>query len=116
MVDRNEFYTVGIWIAKNGSEQNLIETWRRHSSEALLGRGATEFKLMQDPVDSRRFLSCATWGDGETLQAWRKSPEFREFVSKMVELCSDYDVIVLKSLATLTAAASVPPPGLPKAY
>jgi heme-degrading monooxygenase HmoA len=97
-----DFYTVGIWIVKSGNEAAFMDTWKKYSGIAVRDRGAREFLLLQDPVDSKRFLSFGPWESEGSINSWQNQPDFKEFVAQMRSLCDDMQIVFLKSIVQVT--------------
>ena len=102
MERKGDFYTVGIWIVKPGNETAFRDAWQRYSEIAVRGRGAREFLLLQDPVDSKRYLSFGPWESEDSIRSWQNQPEFKEFIAEMRNRCDDMQIVFLKSIAQIT--------------
>jgi heme-degrading monooxygenase HmoA len=97
----NQPYTVGRWITKVGAESKFIAEWETFAR--WTGRnqpGAGIGKLLQDQDRPQQFISFGPWENAEAIKAWRERPEFREFVSKVRDLCEDFQPQSLELVAS----------------
>ncbi len=91
MEDRQQLYTVGIWTAKEGKEDEFAREWAafaRWTSEHQ--PGAADAYLLQDAAHSQRFISFGPWESAERIDAWRATPEFKAFGDRAGELCDEF--------------------------
>jgi quinol monooxygenase YgiN len=96
-------YTSSLWTAKKGKEATLIAAWENFAKWSSQQRlGLIEAALLQDSEQPQRFVSYGVWQNPQGIQAWRQRPEFREFVTKVQELCQDMQPPRMsKSVATV---------------
>ena len=91
MIKVNQPYTVGKWIAKVGSERAFIIEWENFAKwTARNQQGAGIGYLLQDQEKPQQFISFGAWENDAAIKAWRERPEFRAFVSRVRELCEDF--------------------------
>lgn len=91
MNNPNQLYTLGNWTTKVGNEQAFIAEWEKFAKwTALHQKGAGVGNLLQDPEHPRQFVSFGPWDSPEAIKAWREQPEFKAFVSKVRDLCEDF--------------------------
>jgi heme-degrading monooxygenase HmoA len=91
MEDRQQLYTVGIWTAKEGKEDEFAREWTefaRWTSEHQ--PGAADAYLLQDAAHPQRFISFGPWESAERIDAWRATPEFKAFGARARELCDEF--------------------------
>lgn len=96
-----ETYTLGIWTVKPDMEKEFIREWTSFANwtgEKFPGPGKAY--LLQDKSNSLRFISFGPWHDEETIHKWRESPEFKDFVIKVEQLCEDFQPNTLKVAST----------------
>ena len=87
----NQPYTLGIWTAKSGKEQAFIAEWEAFAKWTAKNQpGAGKAFLLQDPDHPEQFVSFGPWESVEVIKAWRERHEFKIFVSKVRDLCSDF--------------------------
>ncbi len=97
----NQQYTVGKWITRVGAESKFIaewETFAKWTGRNLPGDGVRN--LLQDQDRPQQFISFGPWENVEAIKAWRERPEFIEFVSKMRQLCEDFQPQSLRLVAS----------------
>src|SRR5438105_4486238 len=100
MSNINQLYTLGIWTVKPGKEKEFITEWTsfaKWSAEKFGGPGKPH--LLQDLTNSLRFISFGPWDDEATIQQWRGSNEFKNFVTKVKEICSEFQPNTLREVA-----------------
>jgi heme-degrading monooxygenase HmoA len=92
-----ETYTLGIWTVKPGKEGEFIRDWASFAdwtSENISGTGKAY--LLQDEKSSLRFISFGPWDNPGSIQKWRESTEFKNFVTKVKDLCDEFQPNTLK--------------------
>ncbi|MGB2868237.1 MAG: antibiotic biosynthesis monooxygenase family protein [Bacteroidota bacterium] len=90
-----------MWTVKHGKEKALIAEWTRFAQwTAKSYPGAGTATLLQDSDNPRRFISFGQWENSATIKAWRERPEFKESVSRIRELCEDFQPQSLVAVAT----------------
>ena len=101
MTNTNQLYTHGLWIAKPGNEQVFITEWSNFAKwTAKHQSGAGTGYLLQDREHPQEFISFGPWDNENAISAWRQRPEFKAFVSKIRELCDDFQPRSLSVVAT----------------
>src|SRR6266404_3486885 len=97
----NQPYTLGIWSAKAGNEKAFIGEWNAFANWTALNQpGAGVAYLLQDSVNPREFISFGPWENMEAIKAWRDRAEFKAFVSRVRELCDDFQPRSLVQVAS----------------
>lgn len=87
----NVTYTLGVWTAKKGNENAFRAAWEGFAKWTARNQpGAGTAYLLQDPEKPQQFISYGPWDNADVIKAWREKPEFKAFVSKARELCSDF--------------------------
>jgi quinol monooxygenase YgiN len=100
--NKEELYTLGIWIVKKGKEKVFIAAWREFAKWSLKKQlGNTMATLLQDEVCPQQFISFGPWKNHKCIQVWRNQPEFKDFIQKARHLCEDIKPHTLKSVVTL---------------
>ncbi len=91
MIKFNQPYTVGKWVTRVGSEKAFITEWEIFAKwTAANQQGAGIGYLLQDEENPQKFISFGAWDNSDAIRAWRERPEFKAFVSKVRELCEDF--------------------------
>jgi heme-degrading monooxygenase HmoA len=92
MGDLGQPYTSGRWLVKEGRVDEFIGQWTEFTEWSRDSvDGAQHFALIQDANDPRRFLSFGAWEDGDSVRAWRGTPEFGERLGACRELCDEFE-------------------------
>lgn len=95
--ETKEIYTLGIWTVKPGNEKEFIKEWTdfaNWSVENVSGPGKAY--LLRDERDSLRFISFGPWDHESSIQKWRETEEFKNFVKKANSLCDDFQPNTLR--------------------
>ena len=87
----NQLYTLGTWTAKTGNEKLFIADWNAFAKwTAAHHVGTGTAYLLQDPEHPQQFVSFGPWESAEAIRTWRERPEFKAFISRVRELCNDF--------------------------
>jgi heme-degrading monooxygenase HmoA len=99
-------YTMAVWTVKPGNEQQFILEWQSFADWTAANQpGALKGYLLQDPQIPYQFVSFGPWESVHALRSWRESPQYAEFLARVMKLCSDF----LPQLLTQVAATARPP-------
>ncbi len=107
-MEESGYYYIGVWIAEEGKELAVENTWKKHMEKAIGSYGARKFSLLQDPVNTKRLFSYSLWESESAMRSWIKTTEFKEFVAGMTEVCEYLQIIVLRPLVHLAAGPPAP--------
>lgn len=102
MENSPQAYTVGIWNAKPGKEEEFIKAWTDFAkgvTEDLNDKGSG--RLLQDPENSTKFISFGFWDNIEDIKGMRDKEAFKNLTSKLDELLVDYKLPHLMKLVSL---------------
>jgi len=95
-------YTMGQWFVKPGREKEFIAAWKEFADWTQKSQyGVIEATLLQDTEDPHLFRSYGNWKDADSINLWRRTPEWKRYYSKLMELCQDVQIRTLKSVAYL---------------
>jgi quinol monooxygenase YgiN len=95
-----QLHTLTIWSVKEGNEEAFIRSWQEFAQWTLRHHpGAGEADLLRDDERPRLFVVLRRWKDTRSIEAWRQSPEFREFITEAMKLCDDVQPHFLKTVA-----------------
>jgi heme-degrading monooxygenase HmoA len=78
-----ETYTSGVWVTKEGEEDEFVAAWRDFADWASQTAGSGTMRLVRDVEQPSRFMSFAPWESFEAQQAWKQSDEFRERMARV---------------------------------
>jgi heme-degrading monooxygenase HmoA len=85
-------YTMGVWVAKPGKEEQFVDAWREMAAwTASSFEGTTTALLLRDQNDGRRFVSFGPWRSEEDVAAWRASEGFRDRVQGLQPLLERFE-------------------------
>jgi heme-degrading monooxygenase HmoA len=95
-------YSLGIWHSKAGKEDEFFSEWKKFAEWTIAHYpGAREAILLEDVSEKNRFISLGPWENNESIDGWRKSPEFKEAFMKFRELCYDIQPNTMRSVAVI---------------
>lgn len=87
-----QLYTLGIWTTMEGQESEFIEAWQAFADWTFGSQpGAGSGTLLQNKDTPQRFISFGPWESADSVESWRKQPQFKEFVARARELCEDFE-------------------------
>jgi heme-degrading monooxygenase HmoA len=96
-----DIYTLGIWTVKSDKEKEFINEWTSFANWTSDNiKGAGKGYLLQDKENALRFISFGPWKDESSIQKWRDSEEFKNFVTKVKGLCDDFQPNTLMEVST----------------
>jgi heme-degrading monooxygenase HmoA len=73
-------YTLGIWTAKPGREDEFVSLWRELAEWTLASFPGATGTLLRDRESTNRFVSFGPWDSLETIERWRSAPEWQDVV------------------------------------
>jgi heme-degrading monooxygenase HmoA len=86
-------HTSGVWIVKEGHEDEFVRRWQQSVDAASLELPGVVFRLQRDIERPGRFLSSAgPWRSLEQINAMRSSERFQESMASMADLLDSYDI------------------------
>ena len=101
----DQLWTLGNWMAKPGHVEEFRQAWQSFAEWTALNQpGAIEAFLLQDLQDANRFVSFGPWKSQDDIASWRATPEFGAFVTRVRELCDDFQPNTLHQVAHLGEA------------
>jgi quinol monooxygenase YgiN len=96
-------YTSARWNVRAGSEKDFVKTWTKLVNWTRKRKfGLEEAIIFQEADDSRRFVSLLTWRNLEEIARWRRSPEYKRYISRLQEYCDEIQIRTLRPVARLT--------------
>jgi heme-degrading monooxygenase HmoA len=85
-----ETYTSGVWIVKDGEEEDFVREWTDLVGWASGFDGSGTFRLVRDLERPGAYMSFAPWDSFSAQQAWKEHPEFRERIMRVRRHCEDF--------------------------
>src|SRR5262245_19791471 len=72
-------YTSGVWIVKQGREDDFARRWQASADRLVLDHPDVKFMLLRDRENPRRFISLGEgWRTIEDIEAARSTPHFQD--------------------------------------
>jgi heme-degrading monooxygenase HmoA len=97
-------------MPNEGAEQAFVAAWSEFAAWASDMPGAGTLCLTRDLQQPGRFVSFGDWADGDSVRAWKSSPEFRERMAQVLRHVDAFEPTELEvvtkvvSSETMTAA------------
>jgi heme-degrading monooxygenase HmoA len=85
-----ETYTSGVWMVKDGEEDEFVAAWREFASWARTMPGCGALRLVRDTDEPARFMSFAPWESFEAQRSWKELDEFRERMIRVRRHTNDF--------------------------
>jgi heme-degrading monooxygenase HmoA len=99
-------YTITYYEVKAGNENRLRSVWENMAREAMkhykIGGNP---RLLQDPANSRRFVSYAEWTHLNDIEDWMQQSYFKEFAQTAQEICDRVDRHIFNVIVDLPVKA-----------
>ena len=96
-------YTSGVWIVKEGHEDNFARRWQESVDAASLELPGIVFRLLRDTDDPRRFTSNAgPWRNLEQITAMRNSEGFQASMASMAEHLDSHEMSTWELVAEVS--------------
>jgi heme-degrading monooxygenase HmoA len=83
-------YTSGSWQPSAGSEDAFVAAWREFAAWASGRPGAGRLRLLRDLRQPERFVSFGDWESADDVRDWKRSPEFREQMARVLRHVDDF--------------------------
>ena len=96
-----ETYTNGVWLVKEGEEDEFVAAWREFASWGRTWPGCGTLRLVRDRAEPNRFMSFGPWESFEAQQAWKDSPEFRERIMRVRRHVEDFTPSVFEHVTAV---------------
>ncbi len=85
-------YTLMAFTASPGQESAVVDLWTEMASSSMERvPGALMGEILQDPADPRRLFALGVWVDQQSLELWRRLPEYRRFFERLLPLCEEVE-------------------------
>jgi heme-degrading monooxygenase HmoA len=96
-----ETYTSGMWLVKEGEEDEFVAAWRDFASWGHTWPGCGTLRLVRDHYEPNRFMSFGPWESFEAQQAWKDSPEFKERIMRVRQHVEDFTPSVFEHVTAV---------------
>jgi heme-degrading monooxygenase HmoA len=88
--------TLGVWIVKEGREEDFARRWEESASMLALEFPGITFQLLRDRDDPRRFVSLGEgWRNLEQIEAARSLPSFQDAMASIWRMLEAGDLSTL---------------------
>ena len=96
-------YTFGVWIVKEGREDEFARRWQESADSVALSVSGLKFMLLHDRENPQRFISIGEgWRNSEQIEAARSTPEFQDAMSSIWRVLDAGDISTLDLVASVS--------------
>jgi len=93
-------YTSGDWHVVPGQENDFVDAWHEFAQWSVEEIDHTvQATLLRDAEDSSHFVSFGNWPDDETIERWRESAGYREYISQLKGMTESMKIATLSVVA-----------------
>jgi quinol monooxygenase YgiN len=94
-------YTLGIWTAKLGHEEEFISAWRDLATRTRADFPGASAALLRDRDVPNLFVSSGPWDSTEQIENWRRSATFSAGVTKIREFVDGFQPHTMDPVVTI---------------
>ena len=84
-------YTVGVWVAKEGLEDDFERAWEALGQWTVQEGFTTHGTLVRDRSNPRRYISFGPWPTAEHVERWRSSAGFKEHLDRIMATVESFE-------------------------
>ena len=84
-------YTLGIWTAKPGREDDFVAAWGEMASATHVDFPGATAMLLRDRDKPNVFISFGPWESLEQIDRWRSSETFTSGVGRIRETVESFE-------------------------
>ncbi len=96
-------YTSGVWIVKEGREDEFARRWQESADRTALEIPGLKLVLMRDRENPRRFVSLGEgWRNAEQIDAARSSPDFQDAMASIWRMLDSGEITTLDLVASVS--------------
>jgi quinol monooxygenase YgiN len=96
-------YTSGVWVVKNGREEEFTRRWHESADNLALDFPNVKFMLFRDRENPRRFVSLGEgWRNADQIDAARSTPEFQDAMASIWRMLDSGEIATLDLIASVS--------------
>lgn len=96
-------YASGVWVVKEGHEQEFARIWQAAADEASLHFPGVTFRLLRDVENPRRFVAFSgAWRNAEQIAAARDLVSFQELMAQSGEIAESSDLATFELVVEIS--------------
>ena len=99
-------YTLGIWTARQGQEDEFIAAWQAMATATADRFPGGQAVLLRDRDKPNQFISSGPWTSLEEVERWRASDVFEQGVSRIRPLLESFEPHTMDPVVVIEASAS----------
>ena len=89
--------TSGIWVVKEGREEEFARRWQESVDELALNYTDLTFKLLRDHANPRRFVSLDEgWRNVEQIEEVRSRPNYQDAMTAIWRILESGEMSTLE--------------------
>ena len=86
-------YTSGVWMVKEGHEDEFARTWQESVDKLSLEFPGITFRLMRNQENPRRFVSVGgPWRNAEQIAQARSLPSYQESMAEVERILESGEI------------------------
>jgi quinol monooxygenase YgiN len=95
--------TSGIWVVKEGREDDFARRWQESADSVSLDFPDVTFRLLRDRENPRRFVSFGEgWRTPDQIETARSSPSFQDSMASIWRLLDSGEISTLDLVAQVS--------------
>jgi heme-degrading monooxygenase HmoA len=96
-------YTSGVWVVKDGREDEFERRWQESSSSLALEFEGVKFMLLRDREQPRRFLSLGEgWRTTDQIEAARSTPSYQDAMTSIWRILESGEISTFELVAEVS--------------
>lgn len=96
-------YTSGVWLVKDGRENDFERRWQESANALALEFGGVKFALLRDRENPRRFFSLEEgWRTPGQVEAARSTPAYQDAMASLWRLLDSGEITTLELVAEVS--------------
>lgn len=84
-------YTVGVWVVKEGREDDFVRAWEALGQWTVEEGFAPHGTLVRDRSNPRRYISFGPWPTAEHVERWRASAVFKQHLDRIMAMVESFE-------------------------
>jgi quinol monooxygenase YgiN len=96
-------YTSGVWVVKEGREEEFTRRWQESTDQLALDFPDVKFMLFRDRENPRRFVSLGEgWRNSDQIDVAQSTPQFQDSMASIWRVLDSGEVAALDLIASVS--------------
>jgi quinol monooxygenase YgiN len=96
-------YTSGVWVVKEGREEEFTRRWQESTDHLTLEFPDVKFMLFRDRENPRRFVSLGEgWRNADQIDVAQSTPQFQDAMASIWRVLDSGEVGTLDLIASVS--------------